>query len=92
MVDTGYAESVIENINALGPLDDIIFECSFPNELEAIAHQSCHLTPQLCLQLLEGLHEQPRRVWINHLKPDEADAVHKQLREVQPPQGWQVLL
>lgn len=92
VADTGYAENVIENINALGSLDDIIFECSFPNELEAIAHQSCHLTPQLCLQLLEGLHKQPRRVWINHLKPDVADAVHKQLREIQPPQGWQVLL
>ncbi|MDX1525724.1 MAG: 3',5'-cyclic-nucleotide phosphodiesterase [Pseudidiomarina maritima] len=92
VADTGYASSLVEQINQLGMIDDIILECSFPNELAAVAKKSCHLTPQLCLQLLAELTQPPKRVWINHLKPDLADEVHKQLRQQHPPQGWQVLL
>lgn len=87
VADTGYAESVVSALNALAPLDAIILECSFPNELEAIALQSCHLTPQLCEKLLGGLTEQPKRICINHLKPDLAERIQPQLAA-----DWQLLL
>ncbi len=92
VTDTGFADSLIDELNGLGPIDDLILECSFPNELVAVAEQSRHLTPQLCLEIIARLNQQPGQIWINHLKPDVADEIHRQLRAAQPPQGWQVLL
>ena len=86
VADSGYAESVVANLNGLGPIDDIILECSFPNELEAVANQSCHLTPALCEKLLSELAVQPRNIWINHLKPDVEQQIIPQL-----PSAWKLL-
>ncbi|CUA86732.1 3',5'-cyclic-nucleotide phosphodiesterase [Pseudidiomarina woesei] len=86
VADSGYAQSVVVNLNALGPIDDIILECSFPNELEDVANQSCHLTPALCDKLLSELAVQPRNIWINHLKPDVEQQIIPQL-----PSAWKLL-
>lgn len=87
VADTGYAQSLVDALNALGAIDDIILECSFPNALEAVAIESRHLTPQLCQRLLSGLTEQPQRIWINHLKPDLAERIQPELAP-----DWRLLL
>ena len=86
VADSGYAASVVTNLNQLGAIDDLILECSFPNELETVAKQSCHLTPALCEKLLNELAIPPRNVWVNHLKPDLEQAIIKQL-----PAHWRLL-
>lgn len=86
VADSGYVESVVANLNQLGPIDDLVLECSFPNELEAVATQSCHLTPALCEQLIGELDTAPKQVWINHLKPDVEHQILQQL-----PNHWQLL-
>lgn len=86
VADSGYAECLITSLNQLGVIDDLILECSFPNELEAVATQSCHLTPALCEKLINALDQRPRNVWINHLKPDVEQQIIEQL-----PNAWKLL-
>lgn len=90
--DTGYSAALVKRLNEFDRADHLVLECSFPNELASVARKSYHLTPALCLQLVNELTQPPQAIWINHLKPDLADMIHQQLRKAAPTQGWQVLL
>jgi cAMP phosphodiesterase len=60
--------------NATDDLGGIVIECSFPNRLEAIAHASAHLTPELLRRELARL-ERDVPVYVTHVKPEDHDEV-----------------
>lgn len=89
--DTTYSDAVADEINRLGHIDTLLVECSFPDTHIDIAHTSKHMTPSLIQQLLQALAEQPRRIWISHLKPSYEKDIRHELRSRSAYHHWRVL-
>ncbi|BBD08419.1 3',5'-cyclic-nucleotide phosphodiesterase [Desulfovibrio ferrophilus] len=61
------------------PVNNLVVECSFPNELEGLALASDHLTPRLLKQKVERLKIKPV-LYVTHLKAIYTRQIQKELQ------------
>ena len=77
--DTSHTEEIWSFANQLQNLMAVFVDVSYPNELEDLAEESKHLTPQgLDLELCKLVRSVP--VFAVHLKPQHHDSVVRQLQ------------
>lgn len=93
--DTGYDDALVASLNALGPINVLLTECSLPNRLSDSAERFFHLTPDLVARMLAGLKHPPGEVWLSHLKPSVKEEIPLEvsgtpLRIVEPGQVWEL--
>jgi ribonuclease BN (tRNA processing enzyme) len=82
--DTGPTERIWEVANETEDLAAIITECSFPNNLQAVADVSLHLTPASLGAELAKIHcDAP--VFLYHFKPPYLDELRSELAEMDLP-------
>lgn len=68
--DTGPTHALWEHVNTLQRIDALLIEVSFPNDQEALAKESCHLTPATLRRELEKFtHGEETPVLLYHIKP-----------------------
>lgn len=89
--DTGYDPRLVTQLDALGHIDDLILECSFPDQLQELAKTSGHLTPQLASRLITELGTPPGQVWITHLKPSYEDELRQALTSTAATSHWKII-
>lgn len=89
--DTTYSQAMADELNRLGFIDTLFIECAFPDSRIEIARASKHMTPTLIQQLLDSLAEQPRKIWISHLKPAYEKEIRHDLRSSSTYHHWRVL-
>ncbi|KFZ31262.1 hypothetical protein IDSA_00560 [Pseudidiomarina salinarum] len=89
--DTGYDERLVGQLDALGYIDDLILECSFPDHLAELARSSGHLTPQLAARLVESLDQSPGQIWVTHLKPSYESELRQTLSAHVATSHWHIL-
>ncbi len=69
--DTGHTERIWEIANEQPNLKAVIIDCSFPNNCEALAEMSGHLTPQGMRKELSKLNKLGEiSVYLYHMKPE----------------------
>lgn len=78
--DTYISYPVWTLVNRRETITALIIECSFESELEKLAKESKHLTPKLLEMELKKL-QRPVDIYVNHLKPNSANKIRKQLQE-----------
>lgn len=84
--DTGPTDLLWNEINNLGPKPiSLLLECSFPNRLETLAHESGHLTPQLFKQELSKLKMKNIQIHAYHLKAPYRDEILSELQNLHDP-------
>lgn len=67
--DTGNIDNVMQEIENNHTIQSVVIECSFPNELEQLALNSKHLTPNLLFNSLKKIKRKDFQLYINHIKP-----------------------
>ena len=67
--DTGPTDSLWEVLNATPDLKALLLETSFPNQMQALADLSGHLTPRTLRTELAKFHRNGSTVLLYHLKP-----------------------
>lgn len=78
--DTGPTLELWDEINKRGDgVKAVLLECSFPNRLAAVAHDSGHLTPKLFHAELQKLHSSKVAVYAYHIKAPYRDEIMKEL-------------
>ena len=82
--DTGPTERIWEVANETEDLAAIITECSFPNNLQAVADVSLHMTPASLGVELAKIHC-AAPVFLYHFKPPYLDELRKELAEMDLP-------
>ena len=80
--DTYINEDLINEINSNPKIKLLILECSFPNRLEKLAHDSKHLTPKLLDSLLNKLEKKNFQVFIYHIKHLYAEVIKDEIKEL----------
>ncbi len=80
--DTTYGPAVLKELNKLGKLDVLMTECAFPNRLLELAKLAKHLTPSLLNEFIHALQQQPKQLWLSHLKPSQADEIKAELAQL----------
>ena len=76
--DTWKTDEIWSEAAKLPDLKAVFVECSFPNEMAALAEQSGHLTPQLVVEETAKLGRKVP-VYCVHLKPPMRETLHRQL-------------
>lgn len=76
--DTYETDALWEAANRMHRLDAVFVDVSYPNELEQLAADSKHFTPQTLLRDLAKL-RRPVRIFAVHIKPQQRDRVVRQL-------------
>ncbi len=89
--DTGYDRRLVTQLDALGHIDDLILECSFPDHMQQLATSSGHLTPRLAMQLVGELAQPPGQIWITHLKPSYENELRQALAGAAASRDWKIL-
>lgn len=78
--DTGPTFALWHELSeAAGPIDALLVEVSFPNELEELALLTGHLTTNLLAIELNKLKVLPRRLLVTHPKPQYYDTIKTEL-------------
>ncbi len=78
--DTGPTDKLWQEVNALNDLRALIYEVSFPNNMDKLAQISGHLTPQMMAAELEKFEPQTRApVLLYHMKPGFHDVLKEQV-------------
>ena len=77
--DTGPTEHIWKVCNSLGNLLALFIECSFPNELQALATLSGHLTPQTMAQELDKLTDTKYPIFVFHMKPQYLKTIEEEI-------------
>lgn len=81
--DTGPTDKLWKVLNQTPDLDLLLVECSFPNELQALADISGHLTPQtLERELAEKFDRRGCEVLLYHLKPAFVRQLEREVRHL----------
>ncbi len=80
--DTAEMDGFWEIINAEKNLAALLVECSFPNELEELAHVSHHLTPKTLQKELKKFNQKNCPIYIVNIKPMYFDEVVRQIGEL----------
>jgi ribonuclease BN (tRNA processing enzyme) len=82
--DTYHTDAIWEAANRMKRLDAVFVDVSYPNELEELAADSKHLTPQALARELQKLHR-PVQVRAVHIKPMQRERVVVQLAALRLP-------
>jgi ribonuclease BN (tRNA processing enzyme) len=82
--DTGPTEELWK-LTGKHPVELLIIEVSFPDEMLELAMTSGHLTPSLLAAEIEKMPVIPKRIYITHLKPFYKDAIKRQLADLNHP-------
>ncbi len=80
--DTYLNDDLVAEINSNPKIKLLILECSFPNRLEKLAHDSKHLTPKLLASLLNKLDKKNFQVFIYHIKHLYAETIKDEIKEL----------
>lgn len=80
--DTAEMDGFWETLNATKNLSALLVECSFPNELEELAHVSHHLTPLVLQKELTKFHQKECPIYVINIKPMYRDAVVRQIEKL----------
>lgn len=80
--DTGPTEKLWKLLHAAQGLAAVLIECSLPDELQALADVSGHLTPQRLEGELEKLDRPDVPVLLYHLKPAYVGRLKEQVRRL----------
>lgn len=82
--DTGPTDKMWEAINKLTDLRAFIYEVSFPNNMEKLAHVSGHLTPLMLAEELKKYKPKTEApILLYHLKPGFFEVLQDQLAALQ---------
>lgn len=78
--DTGPTDLLWEEINKLDDLRAFIYEVSFPNDMEKLAHLSGHLTPKMLAAELKKFKPKTKSpVLLYHMKPGYHEILKEQV-------------
>jgi len=77
--DTAETDAFWAECNALEELSALFVECAFPDDLDDLAHVSCHLTPSKLATELTKLSHPECPVYIINLKPMYRDKIISEL-------------
>lgn len=80
--DTGPTEQLWKVLNKTSDLKLLLLECSFPNELQALADLSGHFTPQTLERELDKFDRRGCEVLLYHLKPAFVRQLERQVRHL----------
>jgi len=80
--DTGPTEGLWRLLNKTPNLKALLLETSFPNELQALADVSGHLTPQTLRSELGKFRRNGTSVLLYHLKPAFVDQLKKEVADL----------
>lgn len=80
--DTGPTEKFWKVLNKVDDLKLVLVECSFPNQLQALADISGHFTPQTLEKELEKFDRRGCEVILYHLKPAFVIQLKKEVRHL----------
>jgi cAMP phosphodiesterase len=80
--DTGPTDRLWRMFQAAEELKAVLVECSFPNELQALADLSGHLTPRSLEVELEKLDRPDVEVLLYHLKPAHLAELKAQVKHL----------
>jgi cAMP phosphodiesterase len=80
--DTGPTEKFWKVLNKVENLKLVLVECSFPNQLQALADISGHFTPQTLEKELEKFDRRGAEVLLYHLKPAFVAQLKKEVRHL----------
>jgi len=75
---------------AMGRVDALVVEVSFPDSLEPLALTAGHLTPGLLARELEKPAELPPKILVTHPKPQHREAIERELAALAIP-GLRIL-
>lgn len=81
--DTYLNDDLINEINSNPKIKLLIIECSFPNRLAKLAHDSKHLTPELLNLLLNKIEKKNLQIFIYHIKSLYLDEIKEELKELE---------
>ncbi|MEA1982728.1 MAG: HD domain-containing protein [Campylobacterota bacterium] len=79
--DTYSLENLVKEVEEDDRINSIVVECSFPNELEALAIESKHLTPKLVFEQLKEIKRDDLKLYINHIKPSFFKKISDEIEE-----------
>jgi cAMP phosphodiesterase len=80
--DTGPTEKFWKILNQTENLKLLLLECSFPNQLQALADVSGHFTPQTLEQELFKFDRRGCEIVLYHLKPAFVDLLKREVRHL----------
>jgi ribonuclease BN (tRNA processing enzyme) len=83
--DTGPTDRLWEEANKTKDLKAVLVETSFPNDQEAIAKKSGHLTPRLLQRELKKLRRRDINILLAHMKPQYLRQIRKEVHELKDP-------
>jgi ribonuclease BN (tRNA processing enzyme) len=63
-------------------VDTAIIEVSFPNDMEALAKKTGHMTPAMMIGELRKMKTGPGKVLITHPKPQYINQIRKEIRQI----------
>lgn len=81
--DTSEMDDFWKNVNAEKKLSALLIECAFPNDLEAIAESSHHLTPYRLQKELEKFNQEECAIYVINIKPMYRDEVIEQISQLE---------
>ena len=79
--DTYSLDNLVKEVDTNKNIKAIVVECSFPNELEALARESKHLTAKLAFKQLEAIKRDDLKLYINHIKPSFFKKISDEIEE-----------
>lgn len=80
--DTGPTEKFWKVVNEIEDIKVLLLECSFPNEYQALADVSGHLTPQTMELELKKFDRRDCEVLLYHLKPAFVEQLKSEVRHL----------
>jgi ribonuclease BN (tRNA processing enzyme) len=83
--DTGPTDAFWAALREWPKLRAILCEVSFPNDQEALARISGHLTPALLAAELEKIPAVRAPIYISHVKPGQEELVHQEIAAIGDP-------
>ena len=89
--DTYICQDLIDEINNNKSIKGVIFDVSFPSDLEELAKNSKHLTPKLLLNELKKINKDIY-IFINHIKPFFKDKIINELKKYLKNYNYYVLM
>jgi ribonuclease BN (tRNA processing enzyme) len=67
--DTYSLENIIYELECNSTITSAIIECSFSSDMQSLAKESKHMTPNILFQELKKLKRDDIKLYINHMKP-----------------------
>jgi len=88
--DTKTNETLWPVLNACDDLKVLVIEVSFPDEMQALATESCHYTPKTMTDDLRRLNHDPE-IWLTGMKPGEENTIYEQVLKAAPEKNIKML-